>query len=330
MATFTRSGFLAAAGAAALAAAVPRRARAAGLDKLGIDYAYYNPPSLVLKAKGWLDEALAKQRTRRSSGCSRSARTRRISSCRPARCSSARPPAAPRCSRARTARRSRRSSCTRGPSGRRSSSPRTRPRRACAICGARRSPRRAAPIRGSSCCARSRRTGCSPATCSSSTCSIPTAAPRSSAGRSTRGRGSIRTWRRRSSTRARGCSTATSRSTRGARSTRARTSSRSTPTSPRSCCSSTSARASTRRRTSTKRRRCSPTHRRSQRRVADLQLRERTTYPGNGTPGAEYRDAIAGVVPLIRADKLAKPDADLDGAVASLADPRPATTALRG
>ncbi len=66
------------------------------------------------------------------------------------------------------------------------------------------------------------------------------------------------------------------------------------------------------------------------RRVADLQLRQRTTYPGNGTPNAEYHDAIAAVVPLIRADKIARPDADLDGAVASLPDTRPATTALRG
>jgi sulfonate transport system substrate-binding protein len=68
----------------------------------------------------------------------------------------------------------------------------------------------------------------------------------------------------------------------------------------------------------------------TERRVADLQLRERTAYPGDGTPGNEYHDAIAGVVPLIRADKLAKPDADLDAAVASLIDARPATTALRG
>jgi sulfonate transport system substrate-binding protein len=66
------------------------------------------------------------------------------------------------------------------------------------------------------------------------------------------------------------------------------------------------------------------------RHVADLQLRERTTYPGDGTPGAEYHDAIAGVLPLIRADKLAKADADLDGAVTSLIDSRPAATALRG
>jgi sulfonate transport system substrate-binding protein len=68
----------------------------------------------------------------------------------------------------------------------------------------------------------------------------------------------------------------------------------------------------------------------TERRVADLQLHERTAYPGNGTPGTEYRDAIAGVVPLIKADKLAKPDADLDGAVGSLIDARVATTALHG
>jgi sulfonate transport system substrate-binding protein len=46
--------------AGAVAFATPlRRARAAGLDTLGIDYAYYNPPSLILKKYGWLEEALA-------------------------------------------------------------------------------------------------------------------------------------------------------------------------------------------------------------------------------------------------------------------------------
>ena len=30
----------------------------------------------------------------------------------------------------------------------------------------------------------------------------------------------------------------------------------------------------------------------TERRVADLQLRERTTYPGNGTPGNDYHDAV--------------------------------------
>ena len=67
-----------------------------------------------------------------------------------------------------------------------------------------------------------------------------------------------------------------------------------------------------------------------ERRVADLQLRERTTYPGDGTPGSDYHEAIAAVVPLIRSDKLAKPDADLDLALGSLIDPRPSATALRG
>ena len=61
MTVLSRSRFLTAAGAGALAAAVPLRTRAA--DRIGVDYAYYNPPSLVLKAKGWLDEALAKRGT---------------------------------------------------------------------------------------------------------------------------------------------------------------------------------------------------------------------------------------------------------------------------
>lgn len=66
------------------------------------------------------------------------------------------------------------------------------------------------------------------------------------------------------------------------------------------------------------------------RQVADLQLHERTTYPGDGVPGAEYHEAIAGVVPLIRADRLTRPGVDLDGAVATLVDAKVATTALRG
>jgi sulfonate transport system substrate-binding protein len=52
--TFARGG---AAAAAALCAS-PRRAAAAPLDKLGIDYAFYNPPSLVLRQNGWLEDAL--------------------------------------------------------------------------------------------------------------------------------------------------------------------------------------------------------------------------------------------------------------------------------
>jgi sulfonate transport system substrate-binding protein len=61
--------------------------------------------------------------------------------------------------------------------------------------------------------------------------------------------------------------------------------------------------------------------------VAELQLRERTTYPGNGTPGADFHDALSGVLPIIRSDKLARPDADLDGALAALPDPRAAKAA---
>jgi sulfonate transport system substrate-binding protein len=66
------------------------------------------------------------------------------------------------------------------------------------------------------------------------------------------------------------------------------------------------------------------------RRVADLQLHDRTSYPGNGVPDAAYHEAIAGVVTIVRAEKLARPDADLDAAIASLADPVAARTALRG
>jgi sulfonate transport system substrate-binding protein len=61
--------------------------------------------------------------------------------------------------------------------------------------------------------------------------------------------------------------------------------------------------------------------------VTELQLRERTTYPGTGTPGGDYHSALAGVVPIIRADKLARPDADLDGALASIVDAAPAKSA---
>jgi sulfonate transport system substrate-binding protein len=67
-----------------------------------------------------------------------------------------------------------------------------------------------------------------------------------------------------------------------------------------------------------------------ERRVAELQLRERTTYPGDGVPDASYHDAVAGVVGIVRAEKLARPDADLDVAVATLVDAQPARTALRG
>ena len=59
-----RRAFLTLGGAAALAAAtwnVGREARAAQVsapDQLRLDYAYYNPSSLVLRRHGWLEEAL--------------------------------------------------------------------------------------------------------------------------------------------------------------------------------------------------------------------------------------------------------------------------------
>src|SRR6202022_125437 len=61
VASLSRSTFLTAAGAAARASGMPMRARAA--ERIGVDYAYYNPPSLVLKSKGWLEEALGKRGT---------------------------------------------------------------------------------------------------------------------------------------------------------------------------------------------------------------------------------------------------------------------------
>jgi len=59
-----RRSFLTAAGAAAAAALYPSRSLAASVDSIGVDYAYYNPVSLVLKGKGWLEDALAKRGTK--------------------------------------------------------------------------------------------------------------------------------------------------------------------------------------------------------------------------------------------------------------------------
>ncbi len=59
--TLSRRALLAGAAAAITTAVLTplRRANAAGLERLGVDYAYYNPPSLILKKYGWLEEALA-------------------------------------------------------------------------------------------------------------------------------------------------------------------------------------------------------------------------------------------------------------------------------
>jgi len=63
-------------------------------------------------------------------------------------------------------------------------------------------------------------------------------------------------------------------------------------------------------------------------RVVERQLRLRTHYP-DPTPGEGYRSALAGVVPIVRANNLALPSSDLDGALASLIDPEPNRAALR-
>jgi sulfonate transport system substrate-binding protein len=63
-------------------------------------------------------------------------------------------------------------------------------------------------------------------------------------------------------------------------------------------------------------------------RVADRQLRLRTKYP-DPTPGAAYHEALAGVVPIVRENALVTAGTDIDGALASLADPSAARAALR-
>jgi sulfonate transport system substrate-binding protein len=63
-------------------------------------------------------------------------------------------------------------------------------------------------------------------------------------------------------------------------------------------------------------------------RVADRQLKLRTKYP-DPTPGAAYHDALAGVVPIVRENALVPAGTDIDGALASLADPAAARAALR-
>jgi sulfonate transport system substrate-binding protein len=64
MSTLTRRAVIGAGLATAASAALPLPSRGATLDRLGIDYAYYNPPSLVLKKYGWLEEAFAKAGTK--------------------------------------------------------------------------------------------------------------------------------------------------------------------------------------------------------------------------------------------------------------------------
>ncbi len=97
------------AGAAAVLVVSAFGAQAADPAKIRLDYAYYNPVSLVLKDQGWLEEEFASRTASRSTGCRAWAPTRRSSSSTPAASISARPPVPQRCSRASTATRSSRS-----------------------------------------------------------------------------------------------------------------------------------------------------------------------------------------------------------------------------
>ncbi len=62
--------------------------------------------------------------------------------------------------------------------------------------------------------------------------------------------------------------------------------------------------------------------------VATLMLHERTRFP-DPIPGQSYTRAIGGCEPIIRSDKLVTADADLDAALHSLVEPAPARLALR-
>lgn len=64
-----------------------------------------------------------------------------------------------------------------------------------------------------------------------------------------------------------------------------------------------------------------------ERRVADVVIRDRTRFP-DPAPGRAYRDALAGVKTIVRDERLATPGADLDGALAAIIDAGPAHVAL--
>ncbi len=62
-------------------------------------------------------------------------------------------------------------------------------------------------------------------------------------------------------------------------------------------------------------------------RVAERQLRTRTLYP-SPIPGADYRRALLGVIPIVRSEKLAVAGGDPEGAVNGLIEPAFAQGAL--
>ena len=62
--------------------------------------------------------------------------------------------------------------------------------------------------------------------------------------------------------------------------------------------------------------------------VATLMLHDRTKYP-DPVPGTSYARAVGGCEPIIRSDKMAATDVDLDKALSGLVEPAPARLALR-
>ena len=329
MAALSRSDFLTAAGAGALAATLPLRARAAGLDKVGIDYAYYNPPSLVLKAKGWLEEALQKRGTSvewvLSLGSNKANQFLQAGAVQfGSTAGSAALLARANGSPIKTVFLYSRPEWT-------------------ALVVAKDSPlksvrdlkgKKVAATRGTdpwffllrSLAANGLQPG-----------DVQLVDLQHPDGRTALERGQVDAWAGLDPHMAATQLDAGSRllyrnvafNTWGALNARedfvaqhgdvaaivlraydrARKYAAAHPDETAALLSEAS---------------------KTERRVADLQLHERTTYPGDGTPGNDYRDAISAVVPLIRADKLAKPDADLEGALASLIDAKVAATALRG
>ena len=61
--------------------------------------------------------------------------------------------------------------------------------------------------------------------------------------------------------------------------------------------------------------------------VANVEVKERTKYP-DSTPGAAYRDALSAVAVIVKDEYLSVPGADLDAALAAIVDPEPARIAL--
>jgi sulfonate transport system substrate-binding protein len=61
--------------------------------------------------------------------------------------------------------------------------------------------------------------------------------------------------------------------------------------------------------------------------VANVEVKERTLFP-DPTPGAAYRDALVAVAAIVKDEHLATPGADLDAALAAIVDPKPSRLAF--